>query len=135
MICHSCYIGSVVPTAMPGRTLRYKTLKSLPVPADLMIPTCDHCGDQWLSPADAKRTDAAMEAVYRCDLIRRAQAVLPPPHESERVERDLGLSRGYLSRLRKGTKVPSEPLLALLALIHRKPSVLKQVEAIWAEVG
>lgn len=83
------------------------------------------------TPADAKRIDAALEAVYRQELLRRVRAVLPDPKDADRIERDLGLSRGYLSRLRTGRKIPSEPLVVMLTLIHERPSTLKRVEAMW----
>lgn len=131
MKCYSCFEGEVVPVTKPDRTLRYKAMQNLPVPEDLTIPTCDQCGEQWISPADAKRIDAAMEVVYRQELLARVRAVLPDPKDAERIERDLGLSRGYLSRLRTGRKVPSETLVAMLTLIHQRPKTLKEVEAMW----
>ena len=131
MKCYTCFEGEVVPAAMPGRRLRYKAIPNLPVPDDLVIQTCNHCGEQWISPADAKRIDAALEIVYRQELLARVRAVLPDPKNADRIERNLGLSRGYLSRLRAGRKIPSEPLVAILTLIHQQPSVLKRVEAMW----
>lgn len=131
MKCYACFEGEVVATAKAGRTLRYKAMQKLAVPEDLVIPTCNHCGEQWISPADAKRIDTALEVVYRQELLARVRAVLPDPKDADRIERDLGLSRGYLSRLRTGRKIPSEPLVAILALIHQQPSVLKRVEAMW----
>ncbi len=132
MKCYACFQGEVVPTAGPGRTLRYKAMQKLAVPEDLLIPTCNHCGEHWVSPGDAKRIDAAMEVVYRKELLAKVRAVLPDPKDADRIERDLGLSRGYLSRLRTGRKIPSEPLVAMLTLIHDRPKTLKEVEAMWA---
>ncbi len=131
MKCHSCHQGTVVPLAKPGRTAPYKTIPNLPVPADLVIPTCDHCGEEWMTPEDAARIDAAMEAVYREELLARLRAVLPEPRDAGRVERDLGLSRGYLSRLRKGGRPPSEVLLAVLALVREDQGNLRKVERFW----
>jgi hypothetical protein len=131
MKCYACFQGEVVLKAEPGRTTRYKTIPNLAIPADLEMLTCDHCGERWFTPADAKRIDAAMEVVYRQELLAKVRAVLPDPKDADRIERDLGLSRGYLSRLRTGRKIPSEPLVAILALIHQQPSVLKKVEAMW----
>ncbi len=131
MKCHACSQGEVVLKAEPGRTTRYKTIPNLPIPADLEMRTCDHCGERWFTPADAKRIDAALEVVYRQELLARVRAVLPAAKDADRIERDLGLSRGYLSRLRSGRKIPSEPLVAILTLIHQQPSVLKLVEAMW----
>jgi hypothetical protein len=117
----------------PGRTAPYKSIPNLPVPADLEIPTCDHCGEEWMTPEDAARIDAALDLVYRQELLRRLRAVLPDAKEAGRIERDLGLSRGYLSRLRKTTRPPSESLLAILALFRAHPATIRQVEAFWQQ--
>jgi len=117
--------------ARPGRTAPYKSIPNLPVPADLEIQTCDHCGVQGLSPEDATRIDAALDLVYRQELLARLRAVLPDAKEASRIERDLGLSRGYLSRLRKTSRPPTEALLAILALFRQHPATLGQVEAFW----
>lgn len=132
MKCHNCHKGTVRPLARPGRTARFKSIPNLAVPADLEIRTCDQCGEEWMTPEDAKRIDEALDRVYRQELRRRAELVLPDAKEAARVERDLGLSQGYLSRIRKGTKVPSADLVVLLALIRRRPEVLREIEAFWA---
>lgn len=131
MKCHACFQGEVVPMTGAGRTTRYKAIRNLMIPEDLVMATCNHCGERWFSPADAKRIDAALELLYRQELMRRVRAVLPAPKDADRVEQDLGLSRGYLSRLRKGGKAPSEALVALLALIRQQPQTLVQVEEFW----
>lgn len=134
MKCHNCHKGTVRPLAGPGRTTRYKSLPNLPVPDDLEIMTCDQCGEEWMTPDDAKRIDEALDLAYKQELRRRALEVLPGPKEAARIERDLGLSQGYLSRIRKG-KVPSADLVALLALIYKRPSVLREIEAFWEGKG
>lgn len=131
MKCHNCHQGTVRMFAGPGRVARHKSIKNLPVPADLEILTCNSCGEEWVSPDDAKRIDAAMEIVYRTELLRRAVAVLPSAKEASRVERDLGLSQGYLSRIRSGTRVPSVELVTLLALIQGRPRLLRDIEVFW----
>ena len=131
MKCHNCNAGQVQPLAAAGRTARYKNIE-VTVPADLAVLTCDHCGEEWITPEDAKRIDTALEQVYRAELLRRARAVLPDPKDAPRVERDLGLSPGYLSRIRKGVRVPSSDLVTLLALIRERPGLLKNIEAFWA---
>lgn len=133
MKCHNCHKGTVMPIARSGRTAPYKSIPNLPVPADLEIQTCDRCGEEWMTPEDAVRIDAAMDRVYRQELLNRLRAVLPDAKEASRIERDLGLSRGYLSRLRKTTRPPTESLLAILALFHQHPSTLRQVEAFWQQ--
>jgi hypothetical protein len=133
MKCHNCHKGTVSLLACPGRTSPYKSIPNLPVPADLEIQTCDHCGEEWMTPEDAMRIDAALDLVYRQELLARLQAVLPDAKEASRIERDLGLSRGYLSRLRKTSRPPTEALLAILALFRQHPATLGQVEAFWRQ--
>lgn len=133
MKCHSCHKGTVSMLARPGRTAPYKSIPNLTVPADLEIQTCDHCGEEWMTPEDATRIDATMNIVYQQELLRRLRAVLPDAKEASRIERDLGLSRGYLSRLRKTTRPPTEALLAILALFRLHPSTLRQVETFWEQ--
>ena len=133
MKCHNCHKGTVTMLARPGRTAPYKSIPNLLVPEDLEIQTCDHCGEEWMTPEDATRIDAAMNSVYQQELLRRLRAVLPDAKEASRIERDLGLSRGYLSRLRKSTRPPNESLLAILALFRQHPSTLRQVEAFWQQ--
>lgn len=133
MKCHNCHKGTVNLLARPGRTAPYKSIPNLPVPADLEIRTCDHCGEEWITPEDATRINAALDLVYQHELLSRLRAVLPDAKEASRIERDLGLSRGYLSRLRKTTRPPTEALLAILALFRQHPSTLRQVEAFWQQ--
>jgi len=84
-----------------------------------------------MTPADATRIDAALEVVFRAEMIRRAQSLLDRLPNSPQIERHLGLSAGYLARIRAGRKVPSAELLAFLAVIVKRPVVLKDVEAFW----
>lgn len=133
MKCHNCNLGTIRQLARPGRTAPYKSIPNLAVPADLAIATCDHCGEEWMTPGDAERIDAAMEVSYRQELLGRLRTVLPDADQASRIERDLGLSRGYLSRLRRATRPPSEALLAILALFRQDPAAIGQVEAFWRQ--
>ena len=121
--CVECGTGTVVPVARPGRRQRYKMV-DLILPAKVKVPTCDHCGAEYLSDLSAAADDSALEPLYRAELRKRAGKAIDRirPHVPEaELERVLGLSRGYLSRLRAGRRDPSGDLVALLALLAKSP--------------
>lgn len=70
MRCAECGSGTVVPLAVAGRATTHRFLPGLPVPADLLIPTCDHCGAEWYDAETAARVTQAMDAVWRAELDR-----------------------------------------------------------------
>lgn len=66
---------------------------------------------------------------------RSALRSLCPKQLSQReLERMLGLSQGYLCRLRatKGDAVPSASLVSLLALLAQEPSRIDELREYWA---
>ena len=122
--CHECGVGHVQLLARPGRLTQHRNMANLAVPANLEIPTCDHCGAEWFDAATAKRVDAALESIYREELrqrVRKAIAVISACISQQRVEGLLGLSQGYLSKLKAGDRDPSPELVSELALLARDP--------------
>lgn len=88
---------------------------------------------EWVDPASAKVIDAALEPIYQQQL--RQLVVEHLRHLSEhgvtqqRLERTLGLSQGYLSKIRSGTSNPSPMLVSVLALLAVNPEQrLQEVE-------
>ncbi len=134
--CHACGEGEVKPTAVAGRVARYKTMPRVQIPADLPIPTCSKCGTEWLDKRTTQEVDAALEAAYRRDLGNRALISISTitSHVSQRkLERLLGLSQGYLSKLRSGERTPSAELVSQLALIALDPYTrVKELEKYWS---
>ncbi len=127
--CRECGEGQIRPLAVPGRRTQHQNMADLQVPADLEIPTCDHCGAQWFDAATAKRVDAVLEAVYREELrhrVRKAIAVISACVSQQRIESLLGLSQGYLSKLKAGDRDPSPELVSELALLARDPQARVQ---------
>ncbi len=121
--CVECGEGKVRPLAKQGRQTRHKTMM-LEVPADLEIPTCGHCGAEWFDDATARAVDEALEGIYRHELRERVRAAIDTltEHVSQRkMERMLGLSHGYLSKLRNGSCDPSPELVGNLALLAHDP--------------
>lgn len=132
--CRECGAGTVRLVARPGRTWRYRRL-SLEVPPDFEIPTCDACGEEWLDRDQAQALDAALRAQYADrlrELFRLAVNVLRTRRSQRELERLLGLSQGYLSKVLAGKKVPSEALVAGLVLIAKSPDRrLRELETTW----
>ncbi|HEX7505226.1 MAG TPA: hypothetical protein VF550_00540 [Polyangia bacterium] len=137
--CAECGKGNVLPFAIPGRQARHRTL-SLPVPADLEIPTCNKCGTEWIGDSVARKLDAALEKEFRVrmrDLVTASLARLSKHSISKaHVERVLGLSQGYLSHLTTtGDKTPSEALALNLVHFAQNPQLLRRSEALWKKLS
>lgn len=122
--CVACGEGRVVPVGGEGRRTGYKNLTDLEVPADLVIPTCNHCGVEWMDDEVAQRMDTALEPVYRKRLSQMAaqalEALAGVVRQGE-LERKLGLAQGYLTKLKRGNRVPSAELALHLAAIALNP--------------
>lgn len=57
--------GRVVPLATPGRISTYNGVAGLAIPADLELPTCNRCGEEWLDHETTMALDDALrEARY-----------------------------------------------------------------------
>jgi len=122
----------------PGRTIHYKTIAALPLPADLPIPTCSRCKAEYLDAETAQHLDGILAALYLAELRRLASEAIKTlrQHISQRkLELQLGLSQGYLSRLLTDAGHPSPPLVLLLAQLAQDPaSRLPEVERFWAGI-
>lgn len=133
--CRECGEGTVRLVAKPGRRATYKFL-DLDVPAKLSVPTCDHCGTEWHSDETAAVFDEAMEQVFREELsgiARRALDHLDAAgvRQSD-IERAIGLSPGYLSKIKRGERSPEPVLVAQLAIISMNPSArLSEAQNVW----
>ena len=129
--CPCCGYASVHPLARPGRVVRYRNA-ALTLPAELCLPACRRCKYEPFG-LDAVPAEL-LESLYRADLrqrvalaVARVQRYLP----QRRIELLLGLSQGYLSRLRAGDGVPGAPLVSLLALLATHPQLIGELEAYW----
>ncbi len=122
--CPECGTGQIVPAARPGRTVRYRCLAALPVPDDFEIPTCVQCGSEWIDGATAEAMDKVLELAFREQLQKSVAADLErlTEHVSQRrLEESLGLSHGYLSKVRSGASRPSPVLARCLRLLAADP--------------
>lgn len=133
--CRECGEGTVQLVAKPGRRTTYKFLE-LEVPASLEVPTCDHCGTEWHNDETAAAFDEAMEQVFRAELLAIAHRALEKLEKASvrqsDVERAMGLSPGYLSKIKRGDRSPEPMLVAQLAMISLDPSTrLSEAQQVW----
>lgn len=133
--CYECGAGKIGMLARAGRKTAHRNLAHLSVPADLAIPTCDRCGTEWFDAESARRVDAALDQVCRAELrrrVRRAIETISRHVPQQKVEKLLGLSQGYLSKLKSGDRVPSPEMVSDLALIARAPRRrVRELEEFW----
>jgi hypothetical protein len=120
--------------AIAGRLAPYKNFPALPIPADVEIPTCSNCGTEWIDRTTAIAVDAALAleaAKVQIKVGAEAIEALSPTINQRDLEIRLGLSVGYLSKIKHGRETPSPPLVALLALLADRPGRLREVERVW----
>jgi len=133
--CHECGIGKVKPLRVKGRYARYKTMPRLEIPKNVAIPTCDNCGAEWMDEEAAQALDKALDKAFRAELRSRAEKAIEAlsKHVSQRrLEKLLGLSQGYLSKLRSGDRDPSAELVSQLAMLSKDPRRrIHELEAFW----
>lgn len=81
--CRECGDGVIRPLAKEGRRVPYRDATALLVPATIEIPTCDHCGSEWIDHQTAVALDEALQPLYE-------QETPLPPEEmaSDNVEVD-----------------------------------------------
>ncbi len=123
--CRECGEGTVRPLTKAGRKTPYRNMSALAVPSTLAIPTCDNCGNEWIDPQTADALDEALETAYAEELHKRLEAalvaILKADVTQRRLEQILGLSVGYLSRVRAKRGDASAQLVSTLALIAEDP--------------
>lgn len=134
--CPKCRALAVRLRRRPGRTMRFRNMPAVSVPADFPIPTCHRCFAEYIDLDTAARLDAALAEAYSKDLRRRVRLAIDRVTEhisQRRLELLLGLSQGYLSRLRAGHGNPSPEIVSHLALIAHDPLArLLELQRYWA---
>ena len=135
--CRECGEGTVRPVAKAGRKMPYRNMAALTVPSTLTIPTCDHCGNEWIDPRTARAIDETLREAYADELHKRLEAALvailtAADVSQRRLEELLGLSIGYLSRVRSKRGDTSAQLVSALALIAEDPKQrLRELDHVW----
>lgn len=132
--CAACGKGQVVPVTKPGRRAAFRNIPDLEVPESLELPTCEHCDAQWLDEDTTKRLDAALNEVYRRELSKKANCALRQLKAAKLRQWDLepvlGLSSGYLSKVKAGKDV-SPTLTAVLMLLAGEPARFEELKNAW----
>lgn len=131
--CIACGGDDIRPRRRQGRKILHRTI-GIELPSDLPVPTCLGCGAFFVD-AKSKELRTILDAKYLDELRIRARwaiGVLCPSHLSQRhLERLLGLSQGYLTRMRSGEGNPSSTLVALLGILALNSSLLSDLESFW----
>ena len=135
--CPKCGAKAVKPRKRPGRTTRYRNIGALPIPADFPLPTCGRCAAEFLSPPTCEHLQALLFASYQAAL-RTAAATLvttATARVSQRKLEDLlGVSQGYLSGIKSGSRQPSSAFVALLYLVTQ-PGAVAELERYFSFLG
>ena len=132
--CPACD-GQIRASAIGGRRMPLHHIPDLEVPADLSIPTCDGCGEMFIDGPTAEALDAALGQAYEVALAAKADSAIRElarfiPQRD--VEALLGLSGGYLSRVKAGAqKTPSAHLVAALMLMADDPCRVAELRHLW----
>lgn len=135
-VCCRCGASAVVKSTGIDRTIPYRTLPALPLPSDLVIACCKRCKSLFPEQSAPDELRLRLQALYMESLqsrIRTALAVLKQSISQRRLELLLGVSQGYLSRLKAGAGNPSSELVLLLALLSLDPARhLATLQQFWA---
>lgn len=134
-LCGECAKRTVEARAVTGRSAPFRNFPALAIPASIAIPTCTSCGAEWIDGQTARKLDAALSeqgSQVLARLGREAIEVLSADASQRELEAVLGLSAGYLSKVRHGKETPSAPLVALLALLATRPGRLNEVARAWS---
>ncbi len=123
--CVACGTGKLEPTNVCGMAFSYRDERALVADASLILPVCTCCGETRL---DAEQTDA-LDAVLERAYVRKRHAdaatiigrLLETGLSQVDVERVLGLSRGYISKVRRGERTVSGSTLRELVMLAAYP--------------
>jgi hypothetical protein len=124
--CYFCGEGIIAPRNLRGSVLQYRDEREIPVEGDVFVPTCDACGESLLDEETSKALDAVLEPAYRRLRSERVQHELSSVLSALGItqgdlERLLGLSPGYVSKLIKGKRVAETPLYRFVHLLNANP--------------
>ena len=132
MPCPTCGTR-LVKRRRSGRTVAYKVFRALPLPP-VLTERCSSCGYEVLPAIDTRELVAAARQQLR-DRARSAIWRLRGHGSERRLERELGLAQGYLSRLGGGNATPSAPLVLLLSILADNPRLLGLLDSFWSPGG
>ena len=124
MTCPHCKRSSLKPHPDAEHAVSYRGL-------DLVIAVegsvCTSCGAIALP-------QSALQASRRAALVQRGSDLLYELMQSislRQLEKIMGVSQGYLSRLKARKGCPSPTLVSLLWLLHKQPGLLVRLKRYW----
>jgi hypothetical protein len=134
--CSKCQSKAVRSYARLGRSIRYCNVAAMPIPDSFPIPTCSRCHAAFF---DARISEVLALLLQEQSLeqlrqrVKQAIDILILHVTQRRLELLLGLSQGYLSRLRIGAGNSSAELVSHLAMLAHDPkNRLAELERYWA---
>ena len=133
--CIRCGAKSVKPRTGRGRTTRFRTMPTMPIPETLLIPACGCCKSEYLDEATAAALAPQLQEAFLIELRIRARVaidILVHHISLSKLERLLGLSQGYLCRLRAVGSNSPELVANLAMLCQDPPTRLTELERFWA---
>lgn len=134
--CIRCGAKAVKPRKGSGRTTNYRTMPCMPIPEDLLIAACGRCQSEYLDAQTSTTLGPQLQEVYLACLrtrVRIAIDILSRHVSQRRLERMMGMSQGYFSRLRAGAGNPSPELVSHLALLcHDPPKRIEELARFWS---
>lgn len=134
-LCPACEVGHLHPVRKASRRMPIRQIPDLEVPVDVPMPTCDHCGAEILGDGDLAALDAAMNGAYARALAAKSEEAIRELgrviHQRE-LERLIGVSAGYVSKLKNAQSEPRGPITALLMLLADEPRLLDRLRVLWS---
>ena len=124
MKCPQCKRPSLKPHPDAEHAVSYRGL-DLVIAAEGAV--CSSCGALALSRS-------ALEASCRAALAQRGSDLLHELMQTislRQLEKSMGVSQGYLSRLKARKGCPSPTLVSLLWLLHKQPGLLVRLKRYW----
>jgi hypothetical protein len=121
--------------AKAGRRMPLKQIPDLEIPAHFAIPTCDRCDAEILGDAELVTLDSVMKSAYAQALSSKSEQSIRDlqgeVHQRE-LERLIGVSAGYVSKLKHAQAEPGGPITALLMLLADEPRLIERLRELWA---
>ena len=117
--------------------MRYRNIGALPIPAEFPIPTCGRCAAEYLSPATCDHLAPLLLSSYQAALRTAAATLVTTATASvsqRKLEALIGLSQGYLSGIKSGSRQPSSAFVALLYLVAQ-PGAAAELERFFSFLG
>ena len=125
--CVSCEKGTVKEVDLLGRPFNHGDEHDLVFDESLLVPVCDSCAEFYMNRSISHRFSKVLErlrAERKQRLVARFLETIErelPPVSRATWEEVFGLSRGYLSRLLTGARVPDTALALLLRRFTESP--------------